>query len=136
MHFPTIAVTLSLALLGVHAAPAPSSLFSEADSTSTHLLPVRTAPSIGDTYPPQPPGAGPGKRGLIYNSNSKVDWSEFYVKSAYVTYGSNGDVVRGDEIDSWFSYVPTISVNAKLENSEWNDLVPVLIEGGTKALFA
>lgn len=81
-------------------------------------------------------GAGPGKRGLIYNSGSKVDWSDFYVNSAYVTYGSNGDVIRGDEINAWFSYVPTIAVDGNLENSEWKDIVPVLIEGGTKAMFA
>ena len=56
--------------------------------------------------------------------------------SPYVTYASNGDVIRGGEINNWFSYVPTITVDAKLENSEWNDIVPILIEGGTKALLA
>lgn len=134
MHLPTIASTLSLALLGVHSLPAPSSLISKVDSTSDHLMTARG--TSGNTYPPQPPGGGPGKRGLIYSSESKVDWSDFYVKNAYVTYASNGDVVRGDEINSWFSYVPTIAVDGKLENSQWKDLVPVLIEGGTKALFA
>ena len=54
----------------------------------------------------------------------------------FVTYGSNGDVIRGDEISDWFSYVPTIEVDANLENGDWNDTVPVLIEGGTKAMFA
>lgn len=136
MHSSTIALTLSLALLGVHSVPAPSGLFSGVDSAFDNPITARRALANGDLYPPQPPGAGPGKRGLLYNSGSHVDWSNFYVNSAYVTYASNGDVIRGDEINAWFSYVPTIAVDAKLENSEWKDIVPVLIEGGTKALFA
>ena len=136
MHFSTITSTLSLALLGVYSIPTLSSLFSEVDSASKQLITARRAPTSGDLYPPQPPGAGPGKRGLLYNSGSNVEWSDFYVNSAYVTYASNGDVIRGDEINAWFTYVPTIAVDAKLENSEWKDIVPVLIEGGTKALFA
>ena len=99
-------------------------------------LPVSSIPLSDSTYPPQPPGGGPGKRGLLYNSKSKAEWSDSFVGNPYVTYGSNGDVVRGDEISDLFSYVPTIVVSGKLENSEWKDLVPILIEGGTKALFA
>ena len=136
MHLPTLALTLSIAMLVVHSVPTPSSPFSEVDSASNRLTAARRALQSGDLYPPQPPGAGPGKRGLLYNSESNVAWSNFYVESAYVTYGSNGDVIRGDDINTWFSYVPTITVDAKLENSEWKDVVPVLIEGGTKAMFA
>ena len=79
---------------------------------------------------------GPGKRGLVYNSHSKVGWSDFFINSKYVTYGSNGQVDRGDEIDDSFAYVPTIVVDGNLHNGEWNDLVPILIEGGAKVLFA
>ena len=135
MHFFTFVLTLGLALPGVHAIPAPSKSFSEVSSASNLLKAARALPS-GDQYPPQPPGAGPGKRGLLYSPESKVDWSDFYVDNLYVTYGSNGDVIRGDEINTWFSYVPTLTVDANLENSEWNDTVPILIEGGTKAMFA
>lgn len=131
----TLVLTLGLALPAVYSIPAPIQAFSEAGSVSGPLLTAR-APSSSDSYPPQPPGAGPGKRGLLYSSQSNVGWSDFYVDSAYVTYGSNGDVVRGDEINTWFSYVPTIAVDANLENGDWNDIIPVLIEGGTKALFA
>lgn len=132
MHLFTIA--LGLALPGVHSMPALSKPFPDVQSASNALNAARSLPS-GDQYPPQPPGAGPGKRGLIYDSGSDVDWSDFYVGSPYVTYGSNGDVIRGDEINTQFSYVPTIVVDSDLENSNWNDTVPVLIEGGTKAMF-
>ena len=108
---------------------------SEAFSVSKMANLARALPS-GDTYPPQPPGPGRGKRGLLYNSGSKVGWSDFFVGSSYITYGTNGDVVRGNELNARFSYVAMITVNSKLENSEWNDLVPILIEGGTKALLA
>lgn len=130
MHSSVFVLSLSLALAGVQSSPVPS-VSSEVDS----LRAARALPS-GDLYPPQPPGGGPGKRGLIYNSDTQEGWSEFYVVSPFVTYGSNGDVVRGDQISDRFSYVPTLAVNSKLQNSEWNDLVPILIEGGTKALFA
>lgn len=130
MHSSVFVLSLSLALAGVHSSPV-TSLSTEVDG----LRAARALPS-GDLYPPQPPGAGPGKRGLIYNSETKVEWSEFYVGSPYVTYGSNGDVVRGNQIDARFSYVPTLAVDSNLQNSEWNGLVPILIEGGTKALFA
>lgn len=135
MHFSILVLTLGLALSGVHSIPAPSTPFSEVNSASNSLKAARTLPS-GDQYPPQPPGAGSGKRGLLYNSESSVDWSNFYVWSPFVTYGTNGDVIRGDEINAWFSYVPTIVVDAKLENSQWNDIAPILIEGGTKAMLA
>ena len=88
-----------------------------------------------DKYPPQPPGAGPGKRGLCYDYKTNPQWSELFVGSQFATYGSNWDVLRGDELDQSFSYVPTIAVDANLNNDNWNDTVPVLIEGGTKALF-
>lgn len=135
MHFFTFLLTLGFALSGVQSIPAPSQPFPEVDPASNPLNAARALPS-GDLYPPQPPGAGPGKRGLLYNAESNVEWSNFYVESPYVTYGSNGDVIRGDAINAWFSYVPTITVDAKLENSDWNDTVPILIEGGTKAMFA
>lgn len=135
MQFFTLLVTLGLALPGVHSIPTSSKSFSEVASASESLNAARALPD-GDLYPPQPPGAGPGKRGLLYNSESNVGWSNFYVESPYVTYGSNGGLIRGDEINTWFSYVPTLAVDARLENSDWDDIVPVLIEGGTKALFA
>ena len=135
MLFSIFLWTVGLALPGVQSIPAPSEPFS--DSKIANL--ARALPS-GDTYPPQPPGGGPGKRGLIYNSGSKIQWSDLFVPlndgDSFVSYGSNGDVVRGNSLNARFSYVPTITVNGKLQNSEWNDLVPVLIEGGTKALFA
>lgn len=131
MHLFTFVLTLGLALPGVHSVPTPS----EVESASNPLNAARALPN-GDLYPPQAPGAGPGKRGLLYNSESNVVWSDFYVNSPYVTYGSNGDVIRGDEINSWLSYLPAIAVDANLENSNWNNTVPVLIEGGTKAIFA
>ncbi len=134
MHFYAFVLTLGLALPKVSFA-APSKSFSEIDSASSLFKAARSLPS-GDLYPPQPPGGGPGKRGLLYNSHSEVGWSTLYVGSSYVTYGTNGDVIRGDELNAELSYVPTIVVDAKLENSEWKDLVPVLIEGGTKALLA
>ena len=122
---------MGLALTGVQSMPAPSEAFSVSKMAN---LP-RALPS-GDTYPPQPPGPGRGKRGLLYNSGTKAGWSDLFVGSPYVTYGTNGDVVRGNELNARFSYVATITVNGKLENSEWNNLVPILIEGGTKALLA
>ena len=135
MHIIILASTLSLALARVNASPVHSKSYSEVGPVSGFSQVARALPS-GDLYPPQPPGAGPGKRGLLYDSHTKVGWSDFYVSSHFVTYGSNGDVVRGDGINALFSYVPTIAVDSKLENSEWKDLVPVLIEGGTKAMFA
>ena len=131
MLFSIFIWTVGLALPGVHSIPAPSESFSA--SRMANL--ARALPS-GDTYPPQPPGAGAGKRGLLYNSGTKVGWSDFFVGSPYVTYGTNGDVVRGNQLNERFSYVPTITVNAKLQNSEWKNIVPILIEGGTKALLA
>ena len=119
----------------MHTFPAPSEAFSVSEMANI----ARALPS-GDTYPPQPPGGGPGKRGLIYNGGTKIEWSDFFVgantPSPYVTYGSNGDVVRGNGLNARFSYVPTLKVNGNLENSQWGNLVPILIEGGTKALFA
>lgn len=135
MHSFTSLLMLALAIPSVHSIPAGSRSLSNAESASNPLNAARALPS-GDLYPPQPPGAGPGKRGLLYNSQSLVDWSDFYFESSFVTYATNGDVIRGDEINAWFSYVPTIAVDSKLENSEWNDTVPILIEGGTKAMLA
>ena len=134
MYFYAFVLTLGLALPRVSYA-APSKSFSEVDLPSYPFKAARSLPS-GDSYPPQPPGGGSGKRGLLYNSHSEVAWSTLYIGSPYVTYGTNGDVIRGDELNAEFSYVPTIVVDAKLENSEWKDLVPILIEGGTKALLA
>ena len=122
---------MGLALPGVHSIPVPSESFSVSKMANL----ARALPS-GNTYPPQPPGGGPGKRGLLYNSGTKVGWSDFFVGSPYVTYGTNGDVVRENELNERFSYVATITVDAKLQNSEWNKLIPILIEGGTKALLA
>jgi len=121
-----------------------------ASSSSISVSPSQTSPAIaptetpwstgdlpaGDTYPPQPPGAGPGKRGLCYDNNTKDGWSNFYLGSHFATYGSNGDVIRGTQLNESFSYVPTIKVDANLNNDDWNKTVPVLIEGGTKAMFA
>lgn len=90
----------------------------------------------GDTYPPQPPGVGSGKRGLCYDDKTKDGWSNLYLGSHFVTYGSNWDVMRGTQLNQSFSYVPTIKVDANLNNDNWNSSVPVLIEGGTKAMFA
>jgi hypothetical protein len=89
----------------------------------------------GNKYPPQPPGAGPGKRGLGYDGNTKAGWSSLFKGSKYATYGSNGDVIRGDQLDASLAYVPTIKVDANLNNKDWDATVPVLIEGGTKAIF-
>ena len=109
-----------------------ASLVTEAATTA----PTQPAPTDnGDKYPPQPPGAGPGKRGLCYNNETNSKWSELFVGSQWTTYGSNWDVLRGDQLDQSFSYVPTIAVDGDLNNDNWNDTVPVLIEGGTKALF-
>ena len=127
-------LTLGLALPWAYSVPVTVASFHEIDSASKSNA-ARALPS-GDTYPPQPPGGGPGKRGLLYNSATKVSWSDFYVGSPYVTYGTNGDVIRGNQINSNFSYVPTITVDAKLQNSQWKNIVPVLIEGGTKAMLA
>ena len=109
MNMFSFLLTLGITLAGVHSIPAPFKFSSEKASASNPLNAARALPS-GDQYPPQPPGAGPGKRGLLYNSKSKVDWSNFYYENSYVTYASNGDVIRGDEINAWFSYVPTITV--------------------------
>ena len=128
MLFSIVVLTLGLALPGVHSVPALSK-----SSKSSDL--ARTLPH-GDQYPPQPPGGGPGKRGLLYSSSSQEAWSSYYVGSSFVTYGTNGDVIRGDELDSHFSFVPTIIVDASLKNTQWKNIVPILIEGGTKALFA
>lgn len=105
---------------------------SEAATTAS----IQPAPTANNNkYPPQPPGAGPGKRGLCYDTNTNSAWSAFFVGSQYVTYGSNWGVDRGDQLDVSFSYVPTIAVDSNLNNDEWNATIPVLIEGGTKALF-
>ena len=131
MLFSIFLFTVGLALPGVHSLPAPTEPFSVSKSANL----ARALPS-GDNYPPQPPGGGPGKRGLLYNGGTKIQWGDFFVGSSYVTYGSNGDVVRGNGLNARFSYVPTLKVNGNIQNSQWNDLVPVLIEGGTKALLA
>lgn len=108
---------------------------SSGTSASTTLAPKATLPA-GDTYPPQPPGAGPGKRGLCYDSNTQDGWSDLFSGSKLATYGSNWGVNRGSQLGKSFSYVPTIAVDGDLNNDDWNATVPVLIEGGTKALFA
>lgn len=107
-----------------------SELASSTAPSGTSSLPA------GDTYPPQPPGAGPGKRGLVYDGRTQDGWSSLFKSSKYVTYGSNGGLNRGTKLDKSFSFVPTLVVDADLNNAEWNTQVPVLIEGGTKALFA
>ena len=135
MLFSIFLFTLGLALPGVHSVPALSKSFSEVDLDSKISNVARTLPPR-DQYPPQPPGGGPGKRGLLYSSSSQEAWSGYYVGSSFVTYGTNGDVIRGDELDSHFSFVPTIIVDASLKNAQWKDIVPILIEGGTKALLA
>ena len=135
MLFSILICTMGLVLPGGHSLPATSESFSVSEMANL----ARALPS-GDTYPPQPPGGGPGKRGLIYNSGTLIQWSDLFVDvdtpTPYVTYGSNGGVDRGNGLNARFSYVPTLQVNGELQNSEWDDLVPILIEGGTKALLA
>lgn len=70
MHFPTITLTLSLALLGVHSVPAPSSPFSESNSTSNKLLTARGVSLRGNLYPPQPPGSYFSSLSYLYSSES------------------------------------------------------------------
>ena len=125
--YSTIAASLSAA---ASTSPASSAGAPSPTPGSTGNLPA------GDNYPPQPPGAGPGKRGLCYDHNTKDGWSNLFVGSHLTTYGSNWDVIRGTQLNESFSYVPTIKVDANLENHDWNFTVPVLIEGGTKAMFA
>ena len=122
----TVAPTTAVNTSAINISSSTPSVVSEA---------ATTAPPNGAKYPPQPPGAGPGKRGLCYDNNTNSAWSEFFVGSQYATYGSNGGVNRGDQLDQSFSYVPTIAVDSDLNNVEWNATIPVLIEGGTKALF-
>jgi hypothetical protein len=104
---------------------------------SSELTPMSPSLPAGDTYPPQPFGAGPGKRGLAYDYKTQNGWSAYFKGSPFATYGSNWGLDRtvGD-LDASFSYVPTVAVDASLSNADWNSSVPVLIEGGTKALFA
>ena len=116
---------------------AASSILSQgASSVASSTTPSGTSSlPAGDNYPPQPPGAGPGKRGLVYNANTQDGWSDLFKGSQYATYGSNGGLDRGSQLDDSFSYVPTLVVDSSLNNAEWNTAVPVLIEGGTKAIF-
>ena len=117
-------------------APAQSASTATIDSAPSFYTSEGPAPTDnGDKYPPQPPGAGPGKRGLCYDGNTQAGWSALFDGSQHATYGSNWDVLRGDQLDASLAYVPTIKVDASLNNNDWNDTVPVLIEGGTKALF-
>lgn len=119
------------------AATTASKSVSVAPTETSELTPMSPSLPAGDTYPPQPFGAGPGKRGLVYDYNTQDGWSALFKGSDFVTYGSNWglDPTVGD-LDASFSYVPTIGVDASLSNADWNSSVPVLIEGGTKALFA
>ena len=114
----------------------PSAISVAPSSTAATASASASPTDSGNTYPPQPPGAGPGKRGLVYDYNTQVGWSNFFDGSKYVTYGSNWNVNRGDQLDGSFAYVPTIAVDANLNNADWNNSIPVLLEGGTKALFA
>lgn len=121
----------------------PTTLFANASVLSTQALSIATSTSLsarvlppGDLYPPQPPGTGPGKRGLIYNNETEVGWDTYFSMVKDVTYGSNGDVIRGDQLQVGYNYVPTVKVDTDLNNDEWNFTTPVLIEGGVKALFA
>lgn len=122
-------------LIASSSAAVPTSQISSAAAPSATPWSTGNLPA-GDTYPPQPPGAGPGKRGLCYDGNTKDGWSNLYVGSHFATYGSNWDVIRGTQLNESFHYVPTIKVDANLNNDIWDSTVPVLIEGGTKAMFA
>ena len=126
---PTIAVPNTSA---IDMYSSTASLVSEAATTAS-LQPAPT--DNGNKYPPQPPGAGPGKRGLAYNDKTLASWSSLFNGSQLVTYGSNGDVIRGDKLDASLSYVPTISVDKNLNNDNWNGTIPILTEGSTKAIF-
>lgn len=106
-----------------------------AATVSSELTPMSPSLPAGDTYPPQPFGAGPGKRGLAYDYKTQDGWSALFKGSKFATYGSNWGLDRKN-LDASFSYVPTIGVDASLSNADWNASVPVLIEGGTKALLA
>ena len=120
---------------------APASSSSTTSATSTSAPESRPV----DNYPHQPFGAGPGKRGLVYDYKSQSGWSDFYKGSKQVTYGSNWGLYRDTssnnefsytQLDESFSFVPTIQVDANLNNADWNNTIGLLTEGGTKALFA
>ena len=119
---------------GIPVKPSSTSIIPlEGSSFYTSELPAPT--DNGNKYPPQPFGAGSGKRGLMYDYKTQNGWSALFHGSQLATYGSNWDVIRGSALDDSFAYVPTIKVDADLNNNDWNSTVPVLIEGGTKALF-
>ncbi|KAL6715790.1 hypothetical protein ACLMJK_006751 [Lecanora helva] len=129
--------TVSASVLTSAISSASSSLSEGASSVASATEPSGTnSLPAGDNYPPQPPGAGPGKRGLVYNPNTLNGWSTLFKSSEYVTYGSNGGWNRGTQLDESFRYVPTLTVDSSINNDGWNSAVPVLIEGGTKALFS
>jgi len=134
----TTSALVSTSAPTIAASSSPSLSISNGSSTVASSTTPSGTSSLppGDNYPPQPPGEGPGKRGLVYNSLTQNGWSALFNDSKYATYGSNGGWDRGTQLDESFHFVPTLVVDSDLNNAEWNTAVPVLIEGGTKAIFA
>ncbi|KAL9602138.1 MAG: hypothetical protein Q9219_002002 [cf. Caloplaca sp. 3 TL-2023] len=112
--------------------PKPSTT-STKPSSSSSALPVgpTTLPTKGKAY------TG-GKRGLVYDYNSK-DYSRFFKDSSKIAFGSDWGVNRspapGVTVD-YAPFIPTIRVDSSLKNDGWMAAVKSLISSGTPMIFA
>ena len=78
------------------------------------------------------------KRGIVYDHMSS-DYSKYFVGSKKVTFGSNWRTTRdetGAIFDSSFAFIPTLTVDASLNNDKWLDVVRRIIAEGAPFVFA
>ena len=126
-----VVATSSPAVVPTSTKPSTASLSSATETTaSTSASAVATDVTTGGT----------AKRGLVYDYNSKSAYANFFVGSEYVSFGSNwGDervTGNGVTIPNSFAFVPTLTVDGNLENSEWTASATAAIQSGSKYLFA
>jgi len=131
----TTASTTTAAPVATKASSTSTSTAATASSTtSSTAVQLSTAPvtgSIGST----------NKRGLVYDHNSKISYGDLFKGSKYASWGSNWGATRttsnGVNLDSSFSFVPTLTVDGFLKNSNWMSQVQDLIStGGVTRLFS
>ncbi|KAL9040850.1 MAG: hypothetical protein Q9180_001659 [Flavoplaca navasiana] len=120
-------------------APTPTTTSSVKASPQSIPIPSTPTSAAGPTgISTSGKAYGGGKRGLVYDYNSK-DFSKFFQNSRKIAFGSNWGLKRSPAPGVTFDqgpFVPTIRVDGGLNNNDWIEGVRALIGSGTPMIFA
>ncbi|KAL8730789.1 MAG: hypothetical protein Q9166_003859 [cf. Caloplaca sp. 2 TL-2023] len=109
-------------------------------TASTSVVPTSSSSTLqlSGRFPTSGKAYAGGKRGLVYDYNSK-DYSKFFKDSKKIAFGSDWGLKRSPAPGVTFDqgpFVPTIRVDGNLKNDDWSGAVKALISSGTQMIFA